>query len=373
MAKEGPGGERTERATGKKRRTERKKGHVAMSNEIVTATFILVVFFVIRLSASLMLQTGENVMTYWLSIAGNGMSEDGQYIDGLPVGFKLVIETVKAVALSTGAVLLVSGIASMIPTFIQTRFLVSFERMKPKLSKLLNPFPKIKAMFSVQKLVELAINLVKFIILAVILFDEIRGRLPEFARLYNTDFMPALAYMGSVVWAIIMKVAIAFIIIAVIDLFFRRWKFEEDMKMTKQEVKEEFKNMEGDPKIKSKRRSIQQRMAMQRMMKAIPEADVIIRNPTHFAVALKYTAAVDKAPIVIAKGQDFVALKIIEIAEEHNVALVENRPLARALFESTQIDKEIPAKFFQACAEVLAFVYKMKKGEPAEYVPTAVV
>jgi flagellar biosynthetic protein FlhB len=373
MAKEGPGGERTERATGKKRREERKKGNVAMSQEIVTAVFILVVFFVLRLTARLILQTGQNVMTYWITIAGGGMSEDGQYIEGIPVGMKIAFETVKAVALSTGAVLLVSGVASMIPTFIQTRFLVSFEKMKPKLSKILNPIPKIKSMFSIQKLVELAINLVKFIILAVILFDEIRSRLPEFAGLYDVGFMTALAYMGDVVWSIIIKVAIAFVIIAVIDLFFRRWKFEEDMKMTKQEIKEEFKNMEGDPKVKSKRRSIQMRMAMQRMIKAVPEADVIIRNPTHFAVALKYTAATDKAPIVIAKGQDFVALRIIEIAEQNDVMCIENRPLARALFESTQLEKEIPAKFFQACAEVLAFVYKMKKGEPAEYQPTAVV
>jgi flagellar biosynthetic protein FlhB len=373
MAKEGPGGERTERATGKKRREERKKGNVAMSNEIVTAVFILVVFFVLRLTAELMLQTGQNVMSYWLSISGTGMSEDGQMIEGMPVGMKLVIETVKAVGLSTGAVLIVSGLASMIPTFMQTRFLVSFEKLKPKLSKVFNPIPKIQAMFSLQKLVELAISFVKFIILAVILFDEIRSRLPEFARLYDVEVMSALAYMGSVVWAIIIKVAIAFAIIAVIDLFFRRWKFEDDMKMTKQEIKEEYKNMEGDPKVKSKRRSIQQRMAMQRMMKSIPEADVIIRNPTHFAVALKYTAATDKAPIVIAKGQDFVALRIIEIAEENGVSCVENRPLARALFEAVEVDKEIPAKFFQACAEVLAFVYKIKKGEPAEYQPAAVV
>jgi flagellar biosynthetic protein FlhB len=369
VAKDGPGGERTERATGRKRKRERKKGHVALSNEVVTAVFIVLVFVILRLTATLMLSTAQNVMSYWLSICGTGLSEDGQYIDGIPVSLKLIIETVKAIGLTSGVVLVASMLASAIPTLIQTRFLVTFEKMKPKLGKLLNPIPKIQAMFSLQKIVELAMSFAKFIILVVIVFGELRSRLPEIARLYNVEIMTALAYMGEVVWAIVMKVAIAFIIIAALDFFFRRWKYEEDIKMSKQEVKEEYKNMEGDPKIKSKRRSIQQKLAVQRMMKAIPEADVIIRNPTHFAVALKYTAATDKAPIVIAKGMDFVALRIIEIAEEHSVTLVENRPLARALFESTQIDKEIPAKFFRDCAEVLAFVYKLKKGEPAVYEP----
>jgi flagellar biosynthetic protein FlhB len=369
VAKEGPGGERTEKATGHKRQEERKKGNVAMSTEVVTAVFIVIVFAVLRLTANLMLTTGQNLLSYWLTICGSGLSDDGQYIDGIPVGMKLVIEAVKAIGLSAGAVLAASMFASVIPTVMQTRFLVSFEKMKPKLGQLFNPIPKIQAMFSLQKVVELAMSFAKFIVLIIVVVGEIRERIPEFARLYDVSVLQAIAYMGEVVWSIVMKVAIAFIVIAAIDFFFKRWKFEEDMKMTKQEVKEEYKNMEGDPKVKGKRRSIQQKMAMQRMMKAIPEADVIIRNPTHFAVALKYTASVDKAPIVIAKGMDFVALRIIEIAEEHSVALVENRPLARALYESTEIEKEIPAKFFRECAEVLAFVYKLKKGEPAIYEP----
>jgi flagellar biosynthetic protein FlhB len=372
VAKEGPGGERTEKATGHKREEERKKGNIALSTEVVTAVFIVSVFAVLRLTATLMLRTGEEIMSYWLTICGTGMSEDSVYIEGLPVGIKLVIETTKSVALCAGAVLLASGLASIIPTVVQSRFLVSFEKMKPKFAQLFNPIPKIQAMFSLQKLVELAMSFAKFIILAVIVVGEIRNRLPEFAKLYDTDALSALVYMGEVVWAIVIKIAIAFIIIAAIDFFFKRWKFEDDIKMTKQEIKEEYKNMEGDPKVKGKRRSIQQRMAAQRMMKAIPEADVIIRNPTHYAVALKYTAATDKAPVVIAKGQDFVALRIIEIAEEHSITLVENRPLARALFESTELEKEIPAKFFRACAEVLAYVYKLRKGEAAEYEPAPV-
>jgi flagellar biosynthetic protein FlhB len=369
VAKDGPGGERTERATGHKRGQERKKGNVAMSQEVVTAVFIVVVFTVLRMIATMMLTNAQNLMSYWITICGTGLSEDGQYIDGVPVSIKLIIETIKAIALTSGAVLIVSMLASSMPTLIQTRFLVSFEKMKPNIASLLNPIPKIQGMFSIQKVVELAMSFAKFIVLVVIVYGELRNRISEIARLFNVEILTALAYMGEVVWAIVIKVAIAFIIIAAIDFFFRRWKFEEDMKMTKQEVKEEFKNMEGDPKIKGKRRSVQMKLAAQRMMKAIPEADVIIRNPTHFAVALKYTASTDKAPIVIAKGMDFVALRIIEIAEEHSVTLVENRPLARALYESTQIDKEIPAKFFRECAEVLAFVYKLKKGEPAVYEP----
>jgi flagellar biosynthetic protein FlhB len=244
--------------------------------------------------------------------------------------------------------------------------------MKPKLEKL-NPIKGMKKFFNVNAFFEQFKSLLKMTVLVIIAFTELRNRLPDFVRLFDGEVRTALLILGDTVFTIAMKIAVAFVIIAVLDFFWQRYRFEEDMKMSKQEVKEEFKNMEGDPQIKGKRRSIQQKLAMQRMMKAVPEADVIIRNPTHYAVAIKYKDGFDNAPKIVAKGKDRVALRIIDIATEAGVMLVENRPLARVLYSKVDVDREIPANLYQAVAEVLAFVFKLKKGEPAVYAPKAVV
>jgi flagellar biosynthetic protein FlhB len=371
MAKDGPGGERTEKATSHKRSEERKKGHVLKSQDVVTAAFILVVFVMLRFTAKLMLSTGLTLLTDWIGYAGSGF---GTYntIDGQSIQMKLLVDTVKTVGLAAGIVLFASMFVSVMATGIQTKFLFSTQQMKPKLSKF-NPINGMKKFFNPNAFFEQFKSLIKMTILVIISFSEIRSRLPEFVSLFDSNVQNALLILGDIVFTIAMKIALAFVIIAVIDFFWQRFRFEEDLKMSKQEVKEEYKNMEGDPKIKGKRRSIQQKLALQRMMQAIPEADVVIRNPTHYAVAVKYKDGTDSAPKIIAKGKDRVALRIIDIAREAGVMLVENRPLARVLFEKVDVDREIPSELYKAVAEVLAFVFKLKKGEPAVYAPKAVV
>ncbi len=181
------------------------------------------------------------------------------------------------------------------------------------------------------------------------------------------DLLKGLLYSAEAVFSICMKIAMVFVAVAAIDFLFQHYKFEKDMKMTKQEVKEEFKQMEGDPQIKSKRRQKQQQMAMARMMQDVPQADVVIRNPTHFAVALRYQEGKDRAPVVLAKGADKLAFRIIEKAEENGVAVVENVPLARGLYKAVEIGREIPYDFYPAVAEVLVFVYDMKGKKPMGY------
>lgn len=358
-------GEKTEKATPHKLREQRKEGNVMQSKDVVTAAFILLVFFILRIMAKLMYRTAVSSMSYWFALAGSGMSGGGSTIDGMNVAPKLILEMGKSLAFTAGPILLASLLVPVIVTGIQTKFIFSKKSFQFKLSKL-NPMQGIKKMFSVSSLFELAKSLVKMIILIAVVYSEIKGRIVEFARLMQMETGEGLLYIAKAVFAICMKIAMVFVAVAAIDFLFQKFKWDKDMKMTKQEVKEEYKQMEGDPQIKSKRRQKQQQMAMSRMMQDVPQADVVIRNPTHFAVAVRYDEDKDKAPVVVAKGADKVAFRIIEKAEECGVSIVENVPLARGLYKEVDLGREIPYDFYQAVAEVLAFVYDIKGKKPKD-------
>ncbi|MCM1327883.1 MAG: flagellar biosynthesis protein FlhB [Ruminococcus sp.] len=354
-------GEKTEKATPHKLREQRKEGNVMQSKDVVTAAFILLVFFMLRLMAKLMYRTATDVVTYWIGIAGGGM--ENYTLDGMRVSTKLILEILKATVFIAGPILLASILVPVIVTGIQTKFIFSKKSFQFKLSKL-NPFQGIKKMFSVSSVFELAKSLVKLIILFVVVYDEIVSRVPDFARLFKMELSAGLLYTMDAIYSICMKIAVVFVAVAAIDFLFQKYKFDKDMKMTKQEVKEEYKQMEGDPQIKSKRRQRQQQMAMSRMMQDVPSADVVVRNPTHFAVAIKYDEDKDAAPVVVAKGADNLAFKIIEKAEDSGVAIVENVPLARGLYKEVDVGRMIPYSFYQEVAQVLAFVYDMSGRKP---------
>ena len=360
---EGSGGEKTEKATAHKRQEQRKEGNVMQSKDVVTAASVIILLFVLRLTAQLMYRMITEDMSYWINLSGQGMDDNGTKIDGMEIATKLIIEIGKTVLLSAGPLLLVSMIIPVIATGIQTKFIFCTKSFQFKLDKL-NPLNGIKRMFSLSALFELAKSILKMVILIAIVYSEIKGRIGEMARLLQYDVGTGLLYTADVVFSICMKLAAVFIAVAAVDFLYQKYKWEKDMMMTKQEVKEEYKMMEGDPQIKGKRRQKQQQMAMARMMQDVPEADVVIRNPTHFAVAIKYDENKDRAPIVVAKGADKVAFRIIDKAEEHNVKVVENVPLARGLYKSVDIGREIPYEFYHAVAEVLAFVYDLNGKKP---------
>ncbi len=360
---EGSGGEKTEKATAHKRQEQRKEGNVMQSKDVVSAASMLLLLFVLRITAQLMYKTITEDMTYWIGLSGHGMDNNGTKIDGMEIAAKLIIEIGKTVLLSAGPLLLFSMIIPVIATGIQTRFIFCTKSFEFKLDKL-NPINGIKRMFSLSAMFEMAKSILKLIILGAVVYSEIEGRVGEMARLLKYDVMVGIVYTADVVFAICMKVAAVFVAIAAVDFMYQKYKWEKDMMMTKQEVKEEYKMMEGDPQIKGKRRQKQQQMAYARMMQDVPEADVVIRNPTHFAVAIKYDENKDRAPIVVAKGADKVAFRIIDKAEEHNVKIVENVPLARGLYKSVDIGREIPYEFYHAVAEVLAFVYDLNGKRP---------
>ncbi len=355
-------GEKTEKATPHKRREQRKEGNVMQSRDVVTAAFILLVFFTLRIMAEYMYRTISGSLTYWISLSGEGM-DGGNTIDGMGIPQKLILEIGKVVLLTAGPILLLSVAVPVIVTGIQTKFIFSKKSLKFKLDKL-NPFKGIQKMFSLSSAFELAKSIAKLVILIAVVYDEIKGRITGFARLVQLDPAAGLIYTADAIFAICMKIAAVFVAVAAIDFLFQKYKWEKDMKMTKQEVKEEFKQMEGDPQIKSKRRQKQQQLAMSRMMQEVPQADVVIRNPTHFAVALRYDEDSDRAPVVVAKGADNVAFRIIEKAEESGVTVVENVPLARGLYAAVDLGREIPYSFYQPVVEVFAFVYGLKGKKP---------
>ena len=282
---------------------------------------------------------------------------------------ELAVQGLWSVAKMVGPVMLVAILCAVAATFAQTRFLVTTEPLKPKFSKL-NPLQGIKRLFSLKSLVETAKNLIKISILLYIVYLSVREMIFESSDYLYTDLSASIAHLVEVAWSMIIRIVIAFIAVAAVDFFYQRWDYEKNMMMTKQEVKEEYKQMEGDPKVKSKIKEIQRRRAMERMMQKVPGADVVIRNPTHYAVALRYKPEQDFAPVVLAKGQDNVAMRIVQIAEEHKIAVIENVPLARALYAQGELNQFIPQELYGPVAEVLIYIFKLngklKLNENAE-------
>ena len=259
---------------------------------------------------------------------------------------------------TVGPILAVGGVLSVLPVIVQTKGLFSMEAMKPKFSRL-NPFTGIKRLFSMQALVGLVKGLIEIIVVVAILYFQVMDRIKEFKKLIDTDVIKIVAYISETAMSLIVTIFVMLVFVAAADYVFQWWSFEKKLKMSKQEVKDEYKQLEGDPQIKGKIKRNQQEMAHQRMMQEVPSADVVVRNPTHYAVALKYDRKpAYRAPVVVAKDPDALALRIVAVAQEHNVYITENRPLARGLYEAVDIGQEIPREFYTAVAEVLAMVYE---------------
>ena len=347
-----PEGNKTEKATPKKRRDERKKGNVFKSQDAVAVAGLLGTFATLWLLTGTFAQQLGGFMTLCLATAGEESRDVGGVCGELAVqGIVLVVKTVGIVALA-------AILCAVAATFAQTRFLVSTESMKPKFSRL-SPLQGFKRLFSLKSLVETLKNLIKIAILMAIIFLSIRDMFLESSNYLYTDLTAAAAHLVEMAGEMGVRICIAFVAVAAMDFFYQWWDYEKNMMMTKQEVKEEYKQMEGDPQVKGKIKEIQRRRAQQRMMQQVPGSDVVIRNPTHFAVALRYKPDQDDAPIVLAKGQDNIALRIVQIAEENKVAVIENVPLARALYAQAELNQMIPPELYGAVAEVLVYIFKL--------------
>lgn len=350
------GGSKTEKATPKRKSDERKKGNVFQSQDIIVAFSILIMFSALKLlSQYLYIYIGNTIQSYI------GKLDDFTSLTTADASV-ILRDATFTILLMAGPLLLISILVAVICTGVQTRFLFVGEPLKFKFSRL-SPLQGFKRLFSIRSVVELLKSLVKILLVGVILYTEISKRVTELGSLLQMDLLQGVTYIGNSVVSLVFTIAILFLGISVLDYVYQWWEYEKNLRMSKQEVKEEFKQLEGDPKIKAQIKEKQRQMAQKRMMQQVPTADVVIRNPTHYAVAIRYKPSENKAPVVVAKGVDMVALRIVSVAEENNVTVTENVALARGLYAAVEIDCEIPADFYQAVAEVLAFVYTLKKKD----------
>lgn len=350
---DGDTGEKTEKATPRKREEARKKGQVFKSSDLNAAIILIAGSVAIFLSFPYMLENMEDFTRLYLT-------ERALHEFNNKYAYSLMLEILHVLLKITFPVLLTTSIAALLISYLQVGFLLSFESIAPKLSKL-NPIEGAKRIFSKRAVVELIKSLLKVCVTGYIVYSIVRKNIYLLPRFVDMSVAQMLQNLIDIVLEMALEVGVVFIIIGVIDYLYQWYEHEKSLMMSKYDVKQEYKQVEGDPTVKSRQRQIQREAAMQRMMSEVPNADVVITNPTHFAVVLKYDSKFMDAPLVVAKGQDYIALKIREIARENNVTIVENPPLARNIFHNTEIGDLVPEDLYQAVAEVLAFVYKQKK------------
>lgn len=346
-------GNKSERATPKKRRDERKKGNVFLSKDAIAVVSLLATFFVLKLLAGGIVSSLDQFYQLCMEYAKN--LSVGQ-VTG--VVHDLVLEGVWVFAQTAGIIMVVASIISIAATFFQTKMLVSGQSMKPKWNRI-SPLQGFKRLFSLRSVVESLKGILKISVLLYIIYRYIHGMTDEFFNYINIELGVACSQLFQRTFSMILQIIVAFAALAILDVYYQWWDYENKLKMTKQEVKEEYKQVEGDPKIKAKIKETQRKMAQSRMMQSVPKADVIIRNPQHVAIALRYQPDVDNAPIVLAKGLDELALRIVKVAEEHQISVIENVPLARALYADSELNREIPASLYGAVADVLVYLYRL--------------
>ena len=351
---ESNGQEKTEKPTGKRRREARQDGNLFQSKDVATVVMLFGIFYMLRRMLPYIYRTVRDVMIHYFSAVGR--------VEPFSESPNIYVDMVAAALKCSLPILLTSVALGIISHGVQTRFNLTFKPLRPKFSKL-NPISGLKKLFGLKKLVDLAKNLIKIALLMALLYNLLKKDIMEISRMFNMQVFASTARTLELVYSLVLRVCLAFAVVAFFDFIYQRWDYENNLKMTKQEVKDEYKNTEGNPEIKGRIRNVQRQMAMSRMMQKVPQADVIIRNPTHFAVALRYDPHKDGAPLVLAKGQDAVAFRIIKIGEEHGVHVIENRPRARALYAACEIDREIPAEFYGAVAEILVYIYKVSNRE----------
>ena len=345
--------ERTEAATPKRRQEARKKGQVARSQEIGSAFVILFGFLTLLLFGRGMLHYIIEYTRYIFSpqvFVNFSTSETS-----IGAFFTQMFWYTARIVAPIFIILMVAGVFFNV---IQVGLMFTTESMQPSFNKI-NPLSGFKRMFSVRSLTELIKSLIKISIVGIISYLHIRGQLHQYIKLHDIPLTAGMAYVANSIFWLVMKVALVLIILGFLDFLYQKWDHERSIKMTKQEVKDEMKQREGDPLVRSRIRQKQREIAMRRMMAEVPQADVVITNPVHVAVALAYVSDSMHAPKVIAKGAGVVAEKIKEVAREHDVPIIEDKPLAQSLFKSCEIGDFIPPNLFKAVAEILAYVFNL--------------
>ncbi len=347
-------GEKTEKATPKKREDSRKKGQVLKSQDVTSALVLLSVFLFLFFAGGLM---SNQIFRFFQQSFTEYVTILDYTSDDLMLIYTEMLFQAGMIVLP---IMLIAVIAAVSANLLQIGFLFTTHPLKFDLKKI-DPIKGAKRIFSIRAIVELLKSILKITFIGSVTFLIVWTNLGEVLALAMKTPAETLASVAHLVAIMGIIASFVLLFISILDYFYQKYDYEKNLRMSKQDIKDEYKNMEGDPLIKSRIRQTQKEMATRRMMQEVPDADVVITNPTHYAIALKYEDEEMAAPIVVAKGVDFVAQKIKMIAKEHDVMLVENRPLARAMYDEVEINEEVPEQFFKAVAEVLAYVYRMKR------------
>ncbi len=345
---------KTEKATPKRREDERKKGNLFQSSDMVSALSVLAVFAVMRAVLPYAYRYFVNFFDGCFSgMAALDSLSPGQSGDALGAGWR-------AVLLIGGPAMLTSVLAAVAATGMQTRFKISSKKIKFRLSNL-SPLAGFRRLFSLRSLIEVLKALIKLTAIGSLLYQKLKDIFGDSVRMMDDSVLHSTIRMLEDIFDLVISMSLLLIGMAALDYFYQWWEYERSIRMSRQEVKEEYKELEGNPETKGRERQEQRKAARRRMMQQVPTADVVVRNPTHVAVALRYDAEKDNAPVVVAKGLDYLALRILRVAEQYGIPTKENKPLARALYASVEVGMEIRPEFYAAMAEIMAWVYHQKK------------
>lgn len=359
FAKDGPGGEKTEQATPKKLEDARKEGQVAKSKELGNAVTLFALFIALKIFAGMVgINFIETFHYVYSKIPELIKLNDGHVPDrDMNVLFTGVLLKMLLIMLPF---LLIAFALAFIVEVVQVGWKPTGKPLQPKFDKF-NPINGFKRMFSKDKIMELLKSIAKLFLIGYVAYTTIQEKFPLIFKFYDVELMSAVQIIGDVAIDMGIKISAFYLVLGLLDFVYQKWKFKQDMMMTKQEIKDEAKDQEGDPQIKGKQKQRMMEASRRRMMQQVPQADVVITNPTHFAVALKYSPEEFDAPVLIAKGEDFLAKRIKDTARENGVAIVENKTVARMIYYNVDLGYPIPPELYHAVADILAVVYNMQK------------
>ncbi len=346
--------EKTEKATPRRRQKAREEGNVSQSPDLNTAVSLLAVASVVYFTfGGLYKDFAKLIFVFSSGFSGSASMTIAQAMRYLFFAFSMALQWLMLV--------MIAGlVGAMLPSLLQTRFAFSFKTLIPDLNKI-NPLEGLKKLFSLRSVVEFLKSLIKIAVIGYIGYFTISGAIETYLGTSQRSIGSSAIFLGNFVYQLIMKIGIALLAIGILDIYYQRWEYERSLKMTKKEVKDEMKDTEGNPQIKNKQRQKMLLLARSRMMQNVKNAEVVVTNPTHVAVAIEYKETMN-APKVVAKGAGEVAERIKKLAREYKIPILRNPPLARELFKSVEIGEEIPSRLYKAIAELLVTIYKMKNG-----------
>lgn len=344
--------EKTEEPTPHKLKEARDKGQTAKSKDLTSAILIIVSFYTLKVSSRFIWEQCTNITIYTFALISEPFS--------VSLAGHILMETMRVFAIVMTPLFGANVLVALLVESLQTGFAMSLDPLTPELNKI-NPIEGAKKFFSMKQYVELLKSIIKMTIVIYILWQAISEEFFMVVIAQQLSLWQVMNFTGEIVMKVVVRVGIFYLIIAFFDYFYQRYEYIKGLKMSKKEIKDEYKRLEGDPTVKQRQRDAQREMSQGRQMGSVPDADVVVTNPIHIAIAIKYAPNTMRAPKVVAKGKRLVAKEIKRLAEQHYIPIVENPPLARSLYTVSQAGKEVPPQFYKAIAEILAFIYNLKR------------